>query len=357
MRSRSPSSRRSRWAIARRELQSLRAEKTIVLALAIQLFIAAFSSFLVVGLVSLYDPTSVEGQQSTIAITGEDPDVLLAVADRQDGLNARHYDDRADAQVAFENRQVNAILDANRDTEGRLAIRVTAPDEGLETTLLIVQLQEVLETAERAERSENADRLSQQPLSLPSEIPASPYFAFTYTILLPLLLFLPVFISGSIAVDSLIEERQRGTLELLRVSPPSLVDIVDAKLLATAALAPVQAGAWLALLAFNGITIASPIALIAFVGALSVVIVGIGLAIALYAPDRRQAQLLYSGMILGALVLASLLPEHPANTVAKFAVGSPTTTTWLLLGGYCLAGLLAYVAVLAGVDRLDPAAL
>jgi len=46
----------SRLTIAGRELSGLRAEKTILLAIAIQLFIAAFSSFLVVGLVSMYDP-------------------------------------------------------------------------------------------------------------------------------------------------------------------------------------------------------------------------------------------------------------------------------------------------------------
>jgi len=50
----------SRAAIARRELGSLSREKTIVLALLIQLVIAAFSSFLVVGLASLYEPGAAE---------------------------------------------------------------------------------------------------------------------------------------------------------------------------------------------------------------------------------------------------------------------------------------------------------
>ncbi len=305
----------------------------------------------------MYDPSTVDGQQSTIAVIGEDPELLVSVANEQDGLTAREYDDRAAAQTAFDNREVAAIVDANRDTEGRLVVQITAPDEGLETTLLIVQLQEAAETVERFERMDNADRLESQPLEVPPDIPATPYFTFTYTILIPLLLFLPVFISGSIAVDSLIEERQRGTLELLRVTPPSLVDIVDAKLLGTAILAPLQAIAWLVLLSLNGITIVSPVALTLFVAALSLVIVSGGIAIALYAPDRRQAQLLYSGTILGALVVAALLPEHPANTVAKFAVGSPTTTTWVLLAGYGLVGVGTYLAVLAAVARLEPSSL
>jgi len=53
----------SRLTIAGRELSGLRAEKTILLAIAIQLFIAAFSSFLVVGLVSMYDPGSLGGAE------------------------------------------------------------------------------------------------------------------------------------------------------------------------------------------------------------------------------------------------------------------------------------------------------
>ncbi|RQG99046.1 ABC transporter permease [Natrarchaeobius oligotrophus] len=344
---------RARWAIARRELRSLRSEKTIMLAIAIQLFIAAFSSFLVVGLVSMYDPGTVDGHESGVAITGSDATPLAAVVDRQDGLEAAIYDDRADAHRAFENRRNDAVLDANRNDDGRLVVRVTAPDGGLETTLLVVQLREALETLEYVERVENADRLEQPPLSVPDGTDASPYAEFTYVVLLPLLLFLPAFISGSIVVDSLIEERQRGTLELLRVAPLSFVDVVDAKLVATASLAPLQAVAWLALLAVNGTAIAHPLALIVLVTALATLVVGAGGAISLWAPDRRQAQLLYSSVIVGALVVSTLLPEHPANTVAKFAIGHPTATTWLSLALYCLIGALAFASVRVIVDRID----
>jgi len=62
----------SRLTIAGRELSGLRAEKTILLAIAIQLFIAAFSSFLVVGLVSMmYDPGSLGGAEVEVAGAGD----------------------------------------------------------------------------------------------------------------------------------------------------------------------------------------------------------------------------------------------------------------------------------------------
>ncbi|MDF9746465.1 ABC transporter permease [Natrinema salsiterrestre] len=349
----------ARWAVARRELASLRSEKTIILALSIQLFIAAFSSFLVVGLVSLYDPGSVDGYQTEIAVTGDDTDTLLRVANGQDGVTAERYADRERAYDAFDDGSVSAVLDADRNPDGQLSVRAIVPEEGLRTTLLVVQIRNTLENVERVERQRNADdgRLERSPVPVPESIQASPYVGFTYTILLPLLCFLPVFISGSIVVDSLIEERQRGTLELLRVAPLSLAEIVDAKLVATAALAPLQAIAWFLLLAVNGTAIAAPVALVVLVAALSLLVVTVGVAVALWAPDRRQAQLLYSMATVGALVVATVLPEHPANTVAKFALGNPTAATWGLLAAYCLVAMGAFLALRRGIGGLEPDAL
>ncbi|SDK24944.1 ABC transporter permease [Natronorubrum texcoconense] len=345
-----------RWAVARRELGSLRSEKTIVLALAIQLVIAGFSSFLVVGLVSLYDPGSAEGYGAEIVIAGQDAEdvqQLRALADERDGLEPTVAGDRDEAIQAFDDGQFEAVLEVTRDAEDRLVVGVTAADDGLETTLLVVQLQELLESLEHEERVANADALEEPPLTVPTEGDASPYVEFTYTVLVPLLLFLPVFISGSIVVDSLIEERSRGTLELLRVSPLSLVDIADVKLLTIAALAPLQAAAWLVLLAVNGTGIALPAALVVFVSALALLVTGVGTAIALVAPDRRQAQIGYSVGIVAALVIATLLPEHPANTVAKLAIGSPTATTWLSLAGYCLVAVVVFLGIRSAITRLD----
>ncbi|WP_440765360.1 ABC transporter permease [Natronorubrum sp. DTA7] len=345
-----------RWAVARRELGSLRSEKTIVLALAIQLVIAGFSSFLVVGLVSLYDPGSAEGYGAEIVIVGEgaeDVQQLRALADERDGLEPTVAGSSDEAIQAFDDGRFEAVLEVSRDAEDRLVVGVTAADDGLETTLLVVQLQDLLEALEHEERVANVDSLEEPPLTVPTEGNASPYVAFTYTVLVPLLLFLPVFISGSIVVDSLIEERSRGTLELLRVSPLSLVDIADAKLLSIAALAPLQAAAWLVLLAVNGTGIASPTALIVLVSALALLVTAAGTGVAFVAPDRRQAQIGYSVGIVAALVVATLLPEHPANTVAKFAIGSPTATAWLSLAGYCLVAVVVFIGVRSAIARLD----
>jgi len=340
-----------RLTIARRELATLRSEKTIVLALLIQLFIAAFSSFLVVGLVSLYDPGSVEGYETTVGVTGDAADDLLRVIDEQPSMAGTAYASQAAARTAFRTGEVDAVLLADRRA-GRVFVTATVPDGSVRTTVIVVQLRDALSTFERTERDERASFLSSTPLDLPPRTGSTPYYGFSYTVLLPLLCFLPVFISGSMVVDSVTEEVDRGTLELLRVAPVSTVDIVDGKVWAAAALAPAQAGLWLALLDFNGTTVRHPLALLVVVGALALLVVTLGATIAVLTPDRRAAQFLYAVGVLVAFGGSTLLPYSPVNTVARLAVDSVGATYPLLVAGYVALGGAAYVLLRRAVPQL-----
>ena len=343
-----------RLTIARRELATLRSEKTIVLALLIQLFIAAFSSFLVVGLVSLYDPGSVEGYETTVGVTGDAADDLLRVVDGQPSMAGVAYDSQGTAREAFQNGEVDAVLLADRRA-GRVFVTATAPDGNVRTTIVVVQLREALSTFERVERDRRASFLSATPIDLPPRTGSTPYYGFSYTVLLPLLCFLPVFISGSMVVDSVTEEVDRGTLELLRVAPVSTVDIVDGKVWAAAALAPAQAGLWLALLDFNGTTVRHPLALLSVVGSLALLVVTLGATIALLSPDRRAAQFLYAVGVLVAFGGSTLLPFNPVNTVARLAIDSVGPAYLLLVAGYLGLGVAAYLLLRRAVPRIGVA--
>jgi len=205
----------------------------------------------------------------------------------------------------------------------------------------------VLNTLERQERIDRSGYLADDPVPLPPEANASPYFGFTYTILIPLLLFLPAFISGSVAVDTITEEMERGTLELLRVAPVSLLDIVDGKSLGMVLLAPAQSLLWVMLLSLNGIRVANVVAILVFITAVSTLVVTFGVLLGVAMGKRRPAQLLYSVLTLVVFGAAVVLPEHPATTVAKLAVDSPTVLTYahvvgavaLAAGGYAVARL------------------
>ncbi|WP_246982596.1 ABC transporter permease [Halorientalis marina] len=348
-----------RITIARRDLASLSREKTIVLALLIQLFVAAFSSFLVVGLTSLYDPGSVASNEVDIGVAGNASDDLIAAAEAEDvaGPELRQFPSREAASAAFESGRADAILIAERQPDSSIQVNATAPDGSLRTTLVIVQIRQLLEAFERHERVERQQYLDRPLVPLPDGVDASPYFGFTYTILLPLLLFLPPFISGSVAVDAITEEIERGTLELLRVAPLSLLDIVDGKAAAMAILAPAQALLWIALLSVNGIGVANVPLLLVMVAAVATIVVLIGVLLGLYLGERRSAQLVYSIGVLALFAGGVFLPEHPATTVAKLAVDSPSTTTYALVGALAVGAAALAVVAREFVSRVDPESL
>ena len=354
-----------RWTIAKRELASLRSEKTILLALLIQLFVAAFSSFLVVGLVSLYDPGAAAGYSVETAVAGDDAGDLAAAVGGTDGMDARPYPTRQAAAGAFADGRVDAAMLATATERGTLEVRVLVPDGNVGATLVVVRAREALRAFERLERDQRSASLSAETLELPPRAGSSPYFGFTYTVLVPLLLFLPVFIAGSVTVDSLTEELERGTLELLRVAPVTMTDIVEGKLLAAAGLAPIQAALWLALLSANGTAIApAPTALATIVGVvgllgltagLAALVTALGAALALTAPDRRAAQTVYSLGVLGLFGAAALSPVNPANVAAKLAVGSADPAAYFSVAAVAVAGGVAVAVAREGVKRYGPA--
>jgi len=342
-----------RLTIARRDIASLSREKTIVLALLIQLFVAAFSSFLVVGLTSLYSPGSVSGGEIVVGVSGEHGDAVIEAAAEQSDLRTVSYEQPADAREAYRDGDLHAAIIAG-DSSGRISAEVIAPQESIQTTLIIDKVRTLLEGVERNERIERAGSLERSTVPLPEETRASPYFGFTYTVLLPLLLFLPPFISGSVAVDALTEEVERGTLELLRVAPVSLVDIVDGKAIGMILIAPAQAGMWILLLGVNDITVANVVPLLVLVTAFATVVVVTGLALGIVTGRRRQAQLLYSVLVLLGFGSLLFLPEHPATTVAKLAVDSATVLTALHVAGYVVLGVAGYAIARRIASRTDP---
>jgi ABC-2 type transport system permease protein len=326
-------------------------EKTIVLALAIQLFVAAFSSFLVVGLVSLYDPGGVDGVTIDAAVAGDDADDLVQAVEETRGIRPVEFGSANEATTAFTQGRVDAALLATGVANGRTEVRVLVPDSNVRTTVVVVQVRKALKTYERAERDGRTASLTATTLQLPPEASDSPFFGFTYTVLVPLLLFLPVFIGGSITVDSITEEIDRGTFELLRVAPITETDVVEGKLLTAAGLAPIQAVLWMTLLAVNGTPVDNLLPLTVLVTGSAMVVVVIGASIALVTPDRRAAQTIYSLAILGVFGSAALTPANPANLAARLAIGSAGPSALVAVGVVFLAGVAAVAAARRVVPR------
>lgn len=339
----------ARVRIATRELGALRREKTIILAIIIQLFIAGFSSFLLVGLVSLYDPGSVTGNGITIGVTGDAGEDLAASIESDGPWGITRYETPQAAETAFHNGHVDAVLIATTSSGDVVRVRALVPDESVRSTVIVVQVRDALQAFEHDRRVSMDARLQRAPLAVPDLPSIPPTFIFTYTVLLPLLMFLPAFISGSIAADAITEEIDAGTLELLLVTPLEPRAIIDGKMLATIALVPVQAATWLALLWANGTPIHNPLPILLIVTATGIIVVAIGTGLAATFGNRQATQLVYSLAVILVFALASILPESPPNTIAKFAIASPTPMSHQLVGVYIIVAVGVCMLVRRGV--------
>ena len=88
--------------------------------------------------------------------------------------------------------------------------------------------------------------------------------------------------------------------------------------------------------------------MLALVAGLSLLICGLGAALALVAPDRRSAQFLYSIGVLLVIGGSALLPHGPVTAAARLGIGSPATGDLVAV----VAVVGAAIAVYAGLHRI-----
>lgn len=334
---------RSFVALARKEFSDIVRERTILVAIGIQFVVAAFSAFLLVGLTTLYDPSSLDpGVPVDVAYVGDG-----SFDDRMDTsrvLRVTHTD-LATAMTGFMEGTFGAVVQETADPGGGPNhILLVVPEEEFQTTLVVSHLRGLLEDYESDLRTERTDRLDAPPH--PLEVDAGPArdYGFTYGALLPLLLLLPAMLGGAITTDTLLQERSTGTLRLLLSAPVSPGMVVASKLLVPALLAPAQALMWLVLLGVNGVTVSAPLLLLAMAFVMALFFGALGVLVAVVVPREGQAQAAYALVLLVASGLAFVLPRDPLNLIALVATGTVDP-----LGMQTLVALAAATLVLLAV--------
>lgn len=349
-------------SIAKKEFAELMHEKTFILSILIQLFIASFSTFLVIGLTSFYDPSAlgdVELSGTSIAVVGtEESDLYLLL--QVSKLDTKLYSDFGDAYTDFYERKVDAILIAPPDppeSENILNVDIYLPKSEIKATLISLQLKEPLEQYERRVRDIRTQRLpGYEPIDLNiierGLTTSTTYFEFIYVALLPLLMFTPAFISGGLVIDFITEEFERKTMELLMVSPVSLFEIISGKVLLATAIVPLQSFAWMFLLAANMISIKNPIQILTVVTLIGLILVLLSSIISLTFKERGVAQLIYSLVLIFLFMASYLFTNSPLNLVSRLSVESiGTLESGMWIGIYSLVAILLYFLMGAVVKR------
>jgi ABC-2 type transport system permease protein len=341
-------------ALVKKELGSVFRDRTIIIAILIQLFIASFSSALLLGMFSLYDADTIlrySGSWIKIGVVeGADHPLGTFLSDR--GLAILPFGTLAQAETAFYERRISAIIDTPRpatpqktagqanngadDANGITEIKLYLPESDTISSLIRTVIQEPLKQYENYLRSQQGIEVRYTDL----QGEPSTSFEFVYSVLLPILMFFPAFVAGSLSIDSLTEEVENNTVQTLLSAPLTVNGMVGAKISAVLILSMLQCGAWLVLLKFNGIAIQNT----GWIFLLALIVSGITATFAALGAvllrDRERSQFIYALVLISALAISNLLHVSPIITLSRLAIGDPFVSGWnVILFAIFLAGL------------------
>ena len=307
------------FVLLRRELQGILRERTILIAFAIQFFIASFSSVMLVGLLAFYHPVSIAESQPnriTVAMFGT-ADKALSEALRAAGVRTLWIPDAADAERVLSRGLVDAVFHAPDGTRAADPYLLYLPEGETRATVTMLLLQKALLGLENDLRLEQGIALRYQDLG--GKNPTT--FEFLFGTIVPVLMLFPGFVAGSMVIDSLTGEFEEETLDILRAAPLAIEQIIGAKLLAAGLLSVVQIALWVLLLRFNQVQLASPLLLALLAVALAGLNVTVAMAIACAFRERERAQFVYALALLLLTGLAFAFADSPLTLLVRLAAG------------------------------------
>lgn len=322
-------------AIVKKELRSVTRDKTIMIAIFIQLFIASFSSVILVGLLAFYDPESIglNTRLSTrVGVIGDAGSPLVRfLKDRN--LKVTTFSSPLDAENAFKAGTVDTVIFIPEDSGNVVDMQLFLPESESLSTMILMILKEPMKRYENYLREKQGVQVRYTDIK---GLPPTTY-EFRYSFIIPILMFFPAFVAGSMVIDSISEELENHTLETLWAAPVSLNLIFGAKIAAALFLAAVQCVLWSILLRFNGIRIQNQ-GLVLLLAALIAAIIAVGSAlISTYFKDRERSQFIYSLFISLAGGMSYFFDLSPIALMTRFATGDYYTD---------IAGLAIYLILL-----------
>lgn len=343
--------------IARKEMKSIIREKTFLLAVLIQLFIASFAAFLVVGIFSYLAPETLAGYNTLkvnlIIVTPDQENELVKYIRAEDKFRIFFAPKFKDALEPFFSGKVDGILVLSEEKEEGsepLKVDVYLPRTDIKATLIVAYLKGPLEKYESKLREIRAAYLSGElrdimAYSLPLERTqpqktTSSYFEFIYGVLIPLLVLAPAFISGGLIIDLVTEETEKKTLDMLLASPIELLSVLNGKILVAVAIAPAQAFLWLLLLRVNGVAVYNIPLIMLFSFIVALILVLLSCMLSLHYRNRGISHFAYSLILINLFFVSFLFQFSPMGLITKLALDSVWTD--LAIFAYVLLAIFLY---------------
>jgi ABC-2 type transport system permease protein len=324
-----------------KELVSVMKEKTIVLAIVIQLLIAAFSSVILVGLMSFYDPESI-GQNTNIhlnvGVVGDGGGTFSSLL-KEAGLKATAYASAGEATAEMQAGSLDAVIVIPASSSGVIDMQLYLPQSDSRATVITMVLKKPLMEYENYLRETNGIHVRYTGV----EGRDSTTYEFLYSFILPMLMFFPAFIAGSMIIDSISEEIENKTLDTLLSAPVTLNAVLFGKVAAAVFLAIIQCVLWLLLLSVNRLYIQNPLPVLMIALVISAFVTFGSALISMYFKDRERSQFAYSILLMTVAGASLVMTPSPVSLMARLAMGDPHVGA--LQASMYLVPLLALIAV------------
>ena len=306
--------------IALRDLRSIKREKTILIVLCLLFFVASFSSLVVVGLTLLYSPTGYS--KAKIGLVGDAP-IFSSI------VHPIRYDSLKSALEGLVNGEIDALVVFNENTSETNYITVYLPKEDIKAIKATLYLRKKLmeyQDVLRKLRGIPTLNLKVYEGFRKIEVPEgySLHFRFIYVMLIPLLAITTAIIISAFLIDSICEEVETKTLDVL-LSAVEIDDVIAGKILATLLLAMSLTVFWIFMLMLNGIAIYNPALVLLISISVSLMMSAIALVISVFMLNREKSQLVFSIVVISIIMLMFSNPSSPIALLVRVSANSNYT--------------------------------
>jgi len=382
--------------IARKELSDIFHEKTYWLAFVLEIIIVAGVLLLGVALATLMNPREMTSAAPNIPITiamvdmsnSSNKDVIVSSLRRENIriLSSRSLDS---LEGALRNGKImgGIVLPEDYDELANRSLEVALLLDRSKVFSSIVE-EKIRRAVERASSLVSQKRISrigvdvrsleielesvgEDILPVGTTVGTPEFVKAMYLMVIPLVFLFPVFLSANMTSDSIVAEKESGTLGTLLAAPLSKSEIILAKALPVLAIANVQFLLWI-LLVENNILGRVPIFnrsfLLLFLNLATLLFILVSLLISTRSSSLKESNVYLTVLIMGCIlpILVGLPPLGPfseivdivllSRVIGMTAVNPALPAATMGLDCAVMAGVLLIVGLLCvrSIEGLEP---
>jgi ABC-2 type transport system permease protein len=335
--------------IVLQEIKAMLREKSFLLIILLELLLVSSSGLLSIGygIITSPESSSTLSQLNSLVYVGvvTDSRQYFPRAFEKGRVHYVFYDSFPLAYEDFKEGVLDSVIYGDITPDEKPAVlNIFIPSNSPKAPLTKLAMKSVMLALEDDIRTTKvrvyAKDLEFAPYQIMNYKPQARYIEIYFIFTLPLLLFLPCIVSGSLAIDSITQDLESRRMLNLVVAPLTNNQIVFGKSLASLALSVAQSAAWLLTLSLTFVNPQNHVVLVLFCALYTIIFMNVGSLLALYLRKMRNSQIIYTFVSMSAISLFSpfanihplLLDFSPSYILARTALGAPPTVfAWQII--------------------------